>query len=230
MIDFNQYAAFIFDMDGTMVDNMAFHNQVWIDFLNEKGAQVDPETFNDRTAGKTNPEIFHMFLGDQFEDALIPAYSREKESRYRETYRQYIQPVRGLLEFLSAAQAAGIRLGLATSAGPENMDYVLRGLNINGAFQAVVNGEEIVRGKPDPEIFLETAKRLGVAPEACLVFEDSRGGIEAARRAGMPAVVITTSMTERQALEIPGAALAVKDFAQVNDLFQQLGFFQRREP
>lgn len=228
MINFNAYSAFIFDMDGTLVDNMPFHNRVWIDFLTEKGAQVDPETFNDRTAGKTNPEIFRMYLGAQFEDALLPVYSREKEVRYREAYRPHLQPVHGLLDFLTAARQAGIRLALATSAGQENIDYVLEHLAIAGAFQAVVNGEEVRHGKPDPEIFLEAAKRLGAAPNACLVFEDSRGGIEAARRAGMPAVVITTSMAERQALAIPGVAMAVQDFSQALDLFAQQGVLTRR--
>lgn len=220
------YAAFIFDMDGTLVDNMRVHNQVWINFLAEKGAQVDPKTFNDLTAGKTNPEIFRMFLGAQFPDALIPEYSQEKETRYRQMYHQQIHPVAGLEAFLSAAQEAGVRLGLATSAGPENIDFVMDSLGIAPYFQAVVNGEEIKRGKPDPEIFLEAAKRLNVAPETCLVFEDSYGGIEAGRRAGMAVIAITTGLSKEQALALPGVVLAVQDFAQAQQIFQQEGILQ----
>lgn len=219
------YQAFIFDMDGTLVDNMAFHNRVWIKLLTEKGAQVDPETFNDRTAGKTNPEIFHMFLGEAVPDALIPLYSQEKETRYRQVYRQHLKAVPGLIEFLSAAQAGGIRLGLATSAGPENIAFVLDSLGIRDQFQVIVNGNEVRRGKPDPEIFLETARRLETVPEACLVFEDSRGGIEAGRRAGMAVVAITTGLTESQALAIPGVKLAAKDFNQVYHSFKEHGLF-----
>ena len=219
----------IFDMDGTLVDNMAFHNRVWIDFLIEKGAQVDPATFNDRTAGKTNPEIFQMFLGETLTEALMPLYSQEKETRYRQVYRPHLHPVAGLIEFLSASRAAGFRLGLATSAGPENIAFVLGGLGIQDQFQAVVSGDNIQRGKPDPEIFLETARRLGMAPEACLVFEDSRGGIEAGRRAGMAVVAITTGLTESQALAIPGVRLAAKDFNQVYRHFEAHGFFEWRK-
>lgn len=220
------YAAFIFDMDGTLVDNMAVHNQVWVNFLRENGAQADPETFNDLTAGRTNLEILRMFLGAQFSEALVPQYSKEKEVRYRQLYRPQIRPMNGLVKFLSSARHAGVRLGLATSAGPENIDFVLDGLGIASYFQAIVNGEEIVNGKPDPEIFLEAAKRLDVAPETCLVFEDSRGGIQAGRRAGMAVVAVTTGLTNEQALVIPGVILAVEDFAQAQQLFEQQGILQ----
>ena len=136
----------------------------------------------------------------------------EKEIRYRSIYSEHIQPIPGLVGFLDAARQMGILLGLATSAGPENIAFVLNRLGISGYFTAVVNGEEVEHGKPDPEIFLEAAKRLGVPPQECLVFEDLRKGIQAAQHAGMPVVVITTGMLEREAVRLRGVRMTAADF------------------
>jgi beta-phosphoglucomutase family hydrolase len=208
--------ALIFDMDGTMVDNMAIHNQTWIDYLAEIGVQADPQTFNDRTAGKTTPDILRLFLGQQLSDAETRAISHEKENRYREQFQRQARPLPGLLDLLHATRRAGLRLGVATSAPPENVAVVLEALGLEGFFDALVHGNEIVRGKPDPEIFLTAAARLQTPPERCLVFEDSRLGIEAARRAGMRAVVITTGIPAGLAREIPGVRKAIGDFTHIS--------------
>ena len=101
----------------------------------------------------------------------------------------------GLVEFLQQARAAGMRLGVATAANWENVEFVLQGIGLRDAFDTIVTADDITRGKPDPEIFLIAAQRLGVPPERCLVFEDALMGIEAARRAGMDLVALTTSIT-----------------------------------
>jgi len=207
--------AIIFDMDGTMVDNMDIHNQTWIDYLREAGAQPDPLTFNDQTAGKTTPEIVRLFLGSHLSGEEVKAFSEEKEARYRRRVRKGIQALPGLIDFLHTARGQGMKLGVATSAPPDNVKIVLDSLGLSGFFDVVVNGEEITKGKPDPEIFLTAAARLNVPPERCLVFEDSRLGVEAALRAGMRVIVVTTSMTPEQAWEIPGVCMVIKDFSQV---------------
>ena len=220
--------AIIFDMDGTMVDNMAIHNQTWLDYLTEVGAQPDPQTFNDRTAGKTTPEIIRLFLGQNLSEAEIRDHSAEKELRYRQGFRLGAKPIPGLKELLQAARSKGIMLGVATSAPPENVRVVLESLDLIDFFDAVVNGEEIKKGKPDPEIFLTAAERLQTPPARCLVFEDSRLGVEAALRAHMHVILITTGIPAEQALEIPGVSKVIADFHQVSlaeilDLSEALG-------
>ena len=108
---------------------------------------------------------------------------------------RHLRPLIGLPEFLQQARAAGMRLGVATAADLVNAAFVLEGIGLRQVFDVIVTADDITRGKPDPEIFLLAAQRLGVPPGRCLVFEDAPMGIEAARRAGMLAVALTTSIS-----------------------------------
>lgn len=213
-------------MDGTLIDNMPFHNRVWIEYLTELGASPDPHTFHHRTAGKTNPEILRLHLGETLPDADVAVYSLEKEERYRRVYQDAVQPLPGLGSFLHSARAQGLPLALATSAGLENIDFVLRRLDLQGVFQAVVSAEDVTCGKPDPEGFLLAARRLGVEPERCMVFEDSTKGIEAAHRAGMPVLAILTGMSAGEALALPGVIAAARDY---EDLTARYTLVKREE-
>ncbi|HEX9018793.1 MAG TPA: HAD family phosphatase [Anaerolineaceae bacterium] len=210
--------AFIFDMDGTVVDNMACHNQVWIEYLTELGGSPDPATFYQKSAGKTNSEILRMYLGQDLSDASAARYSEEKEIRYRARYKDAILPVNGVEAFLHAAKRAGVRLALATSAGRKNIAFVLDGLQLNGVFDAIVSAEDVTRGKPDPQGFLLAAQRVGVEPAECTVFEDSHKGIEAGRRAGMAVIAILSGMDAEEANGLPGVTRSARDFTQILDL------------
>jgi beta-phosphoglucomutase family hydrolase len=211
-----RYTAFIFDMDGTLVDNMPFHTHAWLETLDELGAKPDPHTFHDRTAGMINPEIFRMFLGPDLTDEQIAAYADAKEQRYRHLYAPHLRPLPGLAEFLQQARAAGMRLGVATAANWEDAAFILDGIGLRSFFNTIVTADDIQRGKPDPQIFLIAAQRLGVPAERCLVFEDSTMGIEAARRAGMISVALTTSISAQKAEALAGVRLAVGDFRALN--------------
>ena len=208
--------AFIFDMDGTLIDDMPFHTHIWVSYLTELGAPVDAHTFHERTAGFTNKEILRTYLGADLPDEAVDVYAREKEIRYRSTYRDAIQPIPGLVDFLRQARSAGIRLALATSAPRENIDFVLEIIGLVGYFEVIVGAEEVTRGKPDPEIFQIALRRLGLTAQQALVFEDSRGGIEAARRAGLPVIAITTGMPADRALTLPGVRRAAVDYTGLN--------------
>ena len=204
--------AIIFDMDGTMVDNMAVHNRIWIEFLQDLGASVDPAAFHERTAGRTNTEVLRLYLGQGLGADEALRLSEAKEMRYRAYFQAHARPVAGLMDLLGAARQAGYRLGVATAAPPGNVDFLLGCLGLNGFFDAVVNGEEVTRGKPDPEIFLKAAGRLNVPPAACLVFEDTRLGAEAARSAGMRTILLTTTLPAHEARQVPGVLKAVANF------------------
>ena len=204
--------AFIFDMDGTLVDNMKFHSKAWLALFDSLGIHMEADEFQRCTAGKTNPEILREISGKQLTDGEIQELSDRKESVYRTLYQPHLKATGGLLLFLRQAKELGIPMAVATAAGRQNVQFVLQGLQIENFFEAVVGAEDIQNGKPDPEIFLKSAQRLDVLPEACIVFEDSPNGVEAASRAGMKAILITTTHQPEELGDQPALLLAVSDF------------------
>lgn len=208
--------AFIFDMDGTIVDNMGFHSQVWVEFLAELGVSLTPTEFHRLTGGMTNRQILRQMIGDHLSDPEIAAYSEQKEVRYRSVYRNHLKPVAGFMGFLEEARRLGAPMALATSAERPNIQFILGGLGIESVFRAVVGAEEVERGKPDPEMFLKAAGRLGVDPERCLVFEDSSAGLKAAHRAGMRAVALATTTAPEVLRGLPGVVRVAEDFTTLD--------------
>lgn len=183
--------AFIFDMDGTLVDNMRFHTEAWRTLIEENGFEFNERRFLVETAGQTNREIIPGVFGAMSNERLSELALR-KEELYREAYLAHRTPVGGLVEFLDASQALGIKMAVSTAASPANMAFILDGLDLRKYFGALTTAADVKRGKPDPEIFLLSAERLGVDPAKSLVFEDAFFGFEAARRAGMPSIGLST--------------------------------------
>lgn len=149
-------------------------------------------------------------------DEEIKAYSLKKEIMYREEFKPHMKAVPGLELFLKRAWHHGIPLALATSAGRENADFVLEGLSIARYFPVMVCAEDVHHGKPDPEIFLTAASRLGADPATCLVFEDAPYGLEAARRAGMQAVALTTTFPAERLAHLPNVLQVVPDYTSLD--------------
>lgn len=205
------YNAFIFDMDGTLVDNMPTHYQAWKETLAEAGVQIDPVNFARQTTGMTNREILRSVLPTISEDE-ISYWGERKEELYRERFLCCRDPLPGLMEFLDSAQALNIPMAVATAAGEENVRFILDATGLRPYFQTVVNAQDIQHGKPDPEIFLKTAARLGQHPKNCLVFEDALGGIEAARRAGMRTIFLMTSHPAQAVSAYENLVCAVPDY------------------
>lgn len=209
----NGKRAFIFDMDGTLVDNMRFHSQAWLALFESLDIHLDADEFQRRTAGKTNPEILRKFTGRDLTNGEIQTLSDRKENFYRDIYRPHLKATPGLLPFLEKARELNIPMGVATAAGQENIAFVLQGLMLGVFFSAIVGAEDIQKGKPDPEIFIKSANKLNIHPENCIVFEDSLFGIEAAQRAGMRAVFITTSHRPEELGDQPALLLVIPDFS-----------------
>jgi beta-phosphoglucomutase len=189
--------AIIFDMDGTMVDNMDFHIDAWLQYLEKRDKAMTKEAFLKVLHG-TMKEIIHRIFDERFEDAEIDAMRREKEGLYRSLYREHIRPIAGLQDFLEEQRANGVLIGLATAGDRDNIDFTLDGLGMRHYFQALIGAEEVQNGKPHPEAFLLAAETLGVDPAHCMAFEDSMSGIEAARRAGMEVIAVTTFHTPEE--------------------------------
>lgn len=186
--------AMLFDMDGTIVDNMRFHDDAWEAWHLRHSLAFERGTFFARTAGRTNAEIFAEALGP-LPVARIEALSDEKEALYRERYAPHRQTLAGFDALAARARADGIRLAVATAAPPANIAFVLDGLGLRPLFDTITCPADGLRGKPHPDLYTEAARRLGIDPRECLVFEDAPLGAEAARRAGMRCVALTTSLS-----------------------------------
>ena len=217
-----KYNALIFDMDGTLVHNMPTHNQAWQDTLAEAGVQIDKDEFNRATTGKTTPEILRVMLGTKVSEPELAYWADRKENLYRKRFADLRAPLPGLLHLLEQAKALELPMAVATASPPDNITFILDNLNLRRYFTAVVGAADVQNGKPDPEIFLKSARALGVEPAECLVFEDALGGIEAARRAGMDAVMICTTIDAQEVAGQSHVLYAVPDFTHI-DLPGMLG-------
>ena len=187
--------AFIFDLNGTMIDDMNFHIRAWHDILNQLGAELTLEQVKLECYGKNEELLERIFPGRFSEDEMQLMIAR-KEAGYREVFRPYLQLIDGLDVFLRQAHSNNILMGIGSAALPENINYVLDGLSIRNYFKAIVSATDVRISKPDPETFLLCAEKLGVQPEDCIVFEDAPKGVEAASLAGMSCVVLTTMHPE----------------------------------
>ena len=187
------YSAFIFDMNGTMIDDMHYHELAWYNILTgQLKAGLSREEVKHHMYGK-NEELFERVFGpDRFSQREIEAIAMQKEARYREEFLPHLKLIKGLDDLLAKAKAKHIRMAIGTAAIPENVDFVLDNLQLRSYFPVIISAGDVQVSKPHPEVFLKAAERLSIAPERCIVFEDSPKGIEAARRAGMKAVGITS--------------------------------------
>ncbi len=187
--------AIIFDMDGTLVDNIPFHREAWLTFLKENNIVLAPEDFLKQDHGNVYEMIRHFFGRDlPYEKVKVLGQGREKT--YRDLYRNNIQEIDGLKVLLKKMSEMNIKASLATMSDTPQIDLVLNKLNIRNYFHSITNGFEIQKGKPDAEIYNLALKKLGLKNTECLVIEDSIGGITSARRAGIEVIGITTSHTK----------------------------------
>jgi beta-phosphoglucomutase family hydrolase len=181
----------IWDMDGVLVDTGEFHFQAWSRALPEFGIPFTRQLFRD-TFGMNNAGILEVLLGETPAPELLAEISERKEQLFRRAVRGRVQPLPGVLAWLERLKAAGMRQAIASSAPPANIDALVGELGLRDYFDAMVSGFDLP-GKPDPAVFLKAARRIGVPPERCVVVEDAVAGVEAARRAGMKCVAVTTT-------------------------------------
>ncbi|HAO46865.1 MAG TPA: HAD family phosphatase [Ferruginibacter sp.] len=193
----NSYNAFLFDLNGTMINDMPYHISAWHRILNELGANISLERVKEECYGK-NHELLERVFPHRFSEAEKDRMSFEKEKQYQAEFRPHLALIDGLGTFLEEAHTAGIKMAIGSAAIMFNIDFVLNGLNIRDYFGALVSADDVINSKPDPETFLSCAERLQVAPGSCLVFEDAPKGVEAACNAGMKSVVITTMHTKEE--------------------------------
>lgn len=201
--------AILFDMDGVIVDNLPYHVDAWLLFCEKKKIPLTREIFYKELNGMNSKDTFEWLYKTQFSKAEILEMEEEKEEIYRAFYAAHRKPAPGLVDFLQTIKSAGIKTALATSAGQGNIDFTLDGIGLKSQFDIIVGGGEVNKGKPDPEIYLMAAQKLGVNPVNCWVIEDSLQGIKSGQAAGCQVVGITTSHTKE---ELAHTQIQAQDF------------------
>ncbi len=187
--------AVLWDLDGTLVDSAPHHWIAWRETMRAEGVTITYEQFL-ATFGKKNDLILREWLGEDVEPERSRRIGEEKEAHYRRLVAERgLTPLPGAAEWVARLHGDGWRQAIASSAPRLNVEAVLAVVDFGGAFGAVVTAEDVTAGKPDPDVFLTAAARLGVPPARCIVVEDAAAGIEAARRAGMRAVGVSPHVT-----------------------------------
>src|SRR5215218_6145395 len=185
------YKAFIFDLNGTIIDDMQYHIHAWHRILNGLGANISLDRTKEECYGK-NHELLERIFPAVYTEEEKDRLSFEKEKGYQEEFRPLLKFIDGIEPFLQNAYDRDIRTAIGSAAIPFNIDFVLDGLNIRQLIDAIVSADDVAHSKPHPETFLKCAEAISVHPQDCLVFEDAPKGVEAAQNAGMDCLVITT--------------------------------------
>ena len=212
--------ALLFDLDGTLIDSMPHHHNAWVEWYARRGLTMHAEQFFAATAGRSNAEIL-LDLFPQHSVEEHTAMADDKEAIYRELATRSLALIDGAQSFVERARAAGFKLAVCTAATLPNMALAFERHGIDAWVDTITSPADRdsgpgpgarLRGKPHPDIFLEAARRLNVAPEHCVVFEDAPLGVEGARRAGMKAVALTTTLPAEAFAEFDNLIAIAADF------------------
>ncbi len=217
-------AAAIFDMDGVLIDSNPFHLQKWADFLRQHRIPFNEAELPEAILGQRNDTLIRHFFGPEVTPEETRRLSEEVEAMFRKAFRPYARPLPGLDRLIREIHAAGIPMAVASSAISKNIEFAVDALGYRKYFRHLVSGDEVRQPKPDPEIYLKAAAKLGVKPEEAVAFEDSFPGIEAVVRAGMKCVAIGSTFPMKE-LRATRAHLAVKSFEEL-DLARLRGLFK----
>ncbi len=206
----------IWDVDGTLVDTAEQHFLAWRRLAEEIEKPFTRDDFA-ATFGMRNPDIIRKLFFPDADDARCAELGEQKEEHYRALVREEgTQLLPGAAALLEAFAKAGWPQAVGSSAPPGNLDLLFGITNTRHYFQAIVTGDDVKRGKPDPEVFLKAAKNLGAPPESCVVLEDAVAGVEAAKAGGMKCVAVTfVGHHPESKLKDAGADLVVESLEEV---------------
>jgi beta-phosphoglucomutase len=213
--------AFLFDMDGVIVDSNPAHKIALRQFCKKYGRDLSEEQLKEKIYGRTNKDWIPAVFG-QIAPEELSRYADEKEALFREIYKSSIQPLPGLVPFLQKLQAAKIPTAIATSAPRANVDFTLAYTGTGEFFRTILDESFVSRGKPDPEIYLKTAAAIGFAPAKCIVLEDSLSGVKSGKAAGCKVVAITTTHSAEELHEadaITGDFIGLEPTELISRLF-----------
>jgi len=203
--------AFLFDLNGTMIDDMRYHIDAWHKIFNAFGAGFTLEQTQQECYGKGTEMMERVFPG-RFTNKEVLEMIDKKEAAYRSNYKPYLKLISGLDELLDAAKKENIKMAIGSAAMKLNVDFVLDNLNIRHYFDAIISADDVQNSKPNAETFLKCAAGLNVLPQECIVFEDVPKGVESASNAGMKAVVIAGLHSREEFAGFDNVIRFIKDY------------------
>lgn len=190
--------AVIFDMDGVICHTNPFHSQAFQAFFKKRNLSPTEEDFAAHMYGKNNGYILSHFLGRKIEGQELLDLEDEKESLFREIYEAYVDPIPGFLPFFHELRKAGFKTAVATSAPFANLELIAGKLDLFPHLESALASEHVSKHKPDPEVYLKSARNMSLEPSECIVFEDSFSGVSAAKNAGMKVVGVLSSHAKEE--------------------------------
>ncbi|TDQ06922.1 HAD family hydrolase [Pedobacter metabolipauper] len=205
----NKEIAVIFDMDGVICHTNPYHSIAFREFFSSRDLAPTDDEFAQHMFGKSNSYILSHFLKRPIKGDELLQLEQEKEGLFRKIYEPHVKPIKGILEFISDIKANGTKIGVATSAPYANLELILSKIDLKDKLGSILASEDVKKHKPDPEVYLTSAKNLGLSPDQCLVFEDSFSGVSAALNAGMKVVGVLTSHPKE---ELPPCNLYIEDY------------------
>jgi beta-phosphoglucomutase len=208
---FNDYCV-IFDMDGVLADTGSIHYESWVKMATEIGIEFTREIFEE-TFGQQSPTITRKLVGPEVDENLVEKWASLKEQYYREMVREKLVPLPGVIRIIKKLKSEGFRLAVGSSGPPENVELLLSQMKIKSLFDVIITAVDVKKGKPEPEVFLNVAKKLNINPHNCIVIEDAPVGLEAAKSAGMISIALTTTHNKT---ELIGAHLTIKDLTEIS--------------
>jgi beta-phosphoglucomutase len=211
--------TFLFDLNGTMIDDMNYHIRAWQRILNELGAALSFEQVKVECYGK-NHELLERIFPGRFSEDEKKRMSIEKEKQYQQEFLPELKLIAGLDKLLKAAYKNDIKMAIGSAAIMYNIDFVLDNLGIRNYFQSLVSADDVTISKPHPETYLKCAAQLGVTTAECIVFEDAPKGVAAADNAGMDCIVLTTMHTKEEFADYKNIIAIAKDYT--NPLLKSL--------
>lgn len=200
-------------MDGVISHTNPYHDIAWREFLSRYGISSSDQEFEDHMYGKHNSYILNYFFKREIPVAERKKLEFEKEALFREIYAAHVTSIPGLMNFIENLHANGIKTGVATSAPSENMQLILPALGLDRIMGSMLAEGDVTKHKPEPEVYLKSAINLGVEPKNCVVFEDSKSGVQAGINAGMKVVGVKTTYAESQ---LPPCSLYINDYTEID--------------
>lgn len=213
--------AVIFDMDGVICHTNPFHSKAFREFFAKRDLYPTDEEFANHMFGKSNSYILRHFLQRDIVGEEFMQMEDEKESLFRKIYEPHVEPISGFMPFIQGLKSKDIKTAVATSAPLANLDLIAGKLDLYTMMESYMASEHVKKHKPDPEVYLTSAERIGMHPEQCVVFEDSFSGVSAGLNAGMRVVGVLSSHTKE---ELPPCSLYIDnyegiDYTTVQSLF-----------
>jgi len=212
MSDSNQPYALVFDMDGVLIDNTPYQARAFQLLFRDLGLTTNARRLLARLNGMPASNILQTVFTNPVPKEKLKEYASQREFLYRTLYWNKRRETAGLTPFLEAARAAGFKIGLGTGSAPETIGYIIDHLNLRRFFDVVVGKADVERGKPHADTFAVVAQQLGVPPERCVVFEDAILGEQAAYKAGMRCIAVSSGLKPEQ---FQAPLQVIKDFTKI---------------